>query len=275
MGLSQNIKRLRLERRLTQEQLAAALGVSAQAVSKWETSDTYPDGELLVPLAIKLGVSLDELFGNNMVYMADISAKIRSLLHETEEKDRFHVARDIGWQIERGLFDCQMLLEEEYDPEEVGKQQNSSYILDDYGFTLISNGKEPFFSVFPEPEEGFGQFLEKQEELQKVFRVLSSQDTLTALLYLYRKKENYVFESSVLARECQISTDRIATVMEDLMMLRVVWKQELVIDGRQRILYSSKPSHKLIALLLMAQEVLYTGGYSLQAHHRSKPLLNR
>lgn len=275
MGLSQNIKRLRLERRLTQEQLAAALGVSAQAVSKWETSDTYPDGELLVPLATKLGVSLDELFGNNAVFMGDISGKIRALLHETEEKDRFHVARDIGWQIERGLFDCQMLLEEEYDPEEVGKQQNSSYILDDYGFTLISNGKEPFFSVFPEPEEGFGQFLEKQEELQKVFRVLSSQDTLTALLYLYRKKENYVFESSVLARECQIPTDRIATVMEDLIMLRVVWKQELVIDGRQRILYSSKPSHKLIALLLMAQEVLYTGGYSLQAHHRSKPLLNR
>lgn len=275
MGLSQNIKRLRLERRLTQEQLAAAVGVSAQAVSKWETSDTYPDGELLVPLATKLGVSLDELFGNNAVFMGDISGKIRALLHETEEKDRFHVARDIGWQIERGLFDCQMLLEEEYDPEEVGKQQNSSYILDDYGFTLISNGKEPFFSVFPEPEEGFGQFLEKQEELQKVFRVLSSQDTMTALLYLHRKKENYVFESSVLARECQLSADRIATVMEDLIMLRVVWKQELVIDGRQRVLYSSKPSHKWIALFLMAQEVLYTGGYSLQAYHRSKPLLNR
>ncbi|MBE5951580.1 MAG: helix-turn-helix transcriptional regulator [Lachnospiraceae bacterium] len=275
MGLSQNIKRLRLERKLTQEQLAAALGVSAQAVSKWETSDTYPDGELLVPLAIKLGVSLDELFGNNMVYMADISAKIRSLLHETEEKERFVVVRDIGWQMERGLFDSRMPLEEGYDPAEVRNQQNSSYILDDYGFSCISNGKEPFFSVFPEPEEGFGQFLEKQEEMQKIFQALSSPDTMTALLYLHRKKENYVFESSVLARECQLSADRIATVMEDLMMLRVVWKQELVIDGRPRILYSSKPSHKWIALFLMAQEVLYTGGYSLQTHHRSKPLLNR
>ena len=274
MGLSQNIKRLRLERRLTQEQLAAAVGVSAQAVSKWETSDTYPDGELLVPLATKLGVSLDELFGNNAVFMGDISGKIRALLHETEEKERFVVVRDIGWQMERGLFDSRMPLEEGYDPAEVRNQQNSSYILDDYGFTCISNGKEPFFSVFSEPEEGFGQFLEKQEELQNVFRALSLPDTMTALLYLYRKKENYVFESSVLARECQISTDRIATVMEDLMMLRVVWKQELVIDGRQRILYSSKPSHKLIALFLMAQEVLYAGGYSLQAHHRSKPMLS-
>ena len=51
MSLSANIKRLRLEKNLTQEQLATKLGVSAQAVSKWETSETYPDGALLVPLA--------------------------------------------------------------------------------------------------------------------------------------------------------------------------------------------------------------------------------
>lgn len=275
MGLSQNIKRLRLERKLTQEQLAAALGVSAQAVSKWETSDTYPDGELLMPLAAELGVSLDVLFGNQEVYMADVSGKIRAVLHKTERKERFQVVRDLGWQIEKGLFDCHMLCEEDYDSEEIKKQQNSSYILDDYGFTLISNGKEPFFSVFSEPEEGFGQFLENREVLQKVFAALASSDTMNALVYLHQQKENYVFESSVLARECKISTDRISEVMEQLVMLHVVWKQELVIDGRQRILYSSKPSHKLVALFLMAQEVLYTGGYSLQTHHRSKPLLNR
>lgn len=274
MGLSQNIKKFRLERKLTQEQLAAALGVSAQAVSKWETSDTYPDGELLVPLATKLGVSLDALFGNQEVYMADISGKIRALLHETKREERFPVVRDLGWQIEKGLFDCHMFCEEDYDSEEIKKQQNSSYILDDYGFTLISNGKEPFFSVFPEPEAGFGQFLENKEVLQKVFAALSSPDTMTALLYLHRKKENYVFEREVLAKECQISEDKISDVMKQLVMLRVVWERKLAIDDRECVLYSSKPSHKLIALFLMAQEVLYAGGYSLQADNRNKPLFS-
>ena len=154
MSLSANIKRIRLEKDMTQEQLATKLGVSAQAVSKWETSETYPDGALLVPLANELEVSLDELFGNDSVSMADISGRIVKLIHNTDAKERFNVARDIGWQIERGLFNCRMEIEKKYDPNEIKNQKNASYILDDNGFTIVSNGKEPFFSVFPEPAEG-------------------------------------------------------------------------------------------------------------------------
>ena len=113
MSLSTNIKRLRQEKNLTQEQLAAKLGVSAQAVSKWETSETYPDGTLLVPLAQELDVSLDVLFDNNSVSMADISSRIMSLIYNTKAKERFNVARDICWQIERGLFNCCMEIEKE------------------------------------------------------------------------------------------------------------------------------------------------------------------
>ena len=58
MSLSENIKKARLERQMTQEQLAEKLGISPQAVSKWETSETYPDGALLVPLSNVLGVCI-------------------------------------------------------------------------------------------------------------------------------------------------------------------------------------------------------------------------
>ena len=71
MCLSENIKNFRLKKDLTQEQLASRLGVSAQAVSKWERSETYPDGALLVSLSRELGASLDELFENNYVSMPD------------------------------------------------------------------------------------------------------------------------------------------------------------------------------------------------------------
>ena len=56
------IKRLREDKRMTQQQLAALLGVSDKAVSKWETGRGYPDISLLEPLAAALRVSVIELF---------------------------------------------------------------------------------------------------------------------------------------------------------------------------------------------------------------------
>ena len=271
MSLSANIKRLRLEKNLTQEQLATKLGVSAQAVSKWETSETYPDGALLVPLANELEVSLDELFGNDSVSMADISGRIVKLIHATEAKARFSVARDIGWQIERGLFNCRMEIDKKYDPNEIKNQRNASYILDDNGFTVVSNGKEPFFSVFPQPAEGYGHFLKDKEDLQKIFAALSHTDTMNALIYLYHKVENYVFESSVLAKDCNIPSNKIESVLADLLLLKVMWRKSITINGEERTLYYSRPSHKLLALFIMAREIGYKGAYSLQSHIRNTP----
>lgn len=60
-----NIKRLRTEKGITQEQLAEAMNVTCAAVSKWERGDTYPDITLLQPLAFYFGVTLDTLMGYN------------------------------------------------------------------------------------------------------------------------------------------------------------------------------------------------------------------
>ncbi len=63
LTLGENIRRLRRERNMTQEQFAEALAVSFQAVSRWENSATYPDIELLPAIAERFSVSVDELLG--------------------------------------------------------------------------------------------------------------------------------------------------------------------------------------------------------------------
>ncbi|MBQ8746495.1 MAG: helix-turn-helix transcriptional regulator [Clostridia bacterium] len=57
------IKKLRLENSITQETLATALGVTPQAISRWESESGYPDIELLPALADFFSVSTDELLG--------------------------------------------------------------------------------------------------------------------------------------------------------------------------------------------------------------------
>ena len=61
--LGSNIMRLRKENDLTQEQLANGLGITYQAVSKWETGVSSPDISMLPLLADVFEVSVDELFG--------------------------------------------------------------------------------------------------------------------------------------------------------------------------------------------------------------------
>ena len=274
MTLSDNIKRLRIERGMTQEQLASALSISPQAVSKWETSDTYPDGALLLPLANALGASLDELFGNKRVSMSDVSGKIISLIYNTAPEERFAVAHDVAWQIQRGLFNCKAAIDTRYDPNDLKDRTYSSFIMDDFGFTLVSNGKEPFFSIFSEPEEGFGNFLNSADELQGIFAALSHSETMKAIACLYQKSK-YAFESSVLAKECEIADDRIDAVMEDLLSLCVVTKQELKINGEDKTIYRLSPRCEIIALFLLAQELRYKGGYCLTGRQRKKPLLKK
>lgn len=61
--LGRRIARLRLEHGMTQERLARELGVTAQAVSKWENDLSAPDIMLLPELACTLGVTVDALLG--------------------------------------------------------------------------------------------------------------------------------------------------------------------------------------------------------------------
>lgn len=61
LNMGTKIVALRKAKGMTQEQLAAALGVSAPAVSKWETDSSYPDITLLCPLARALGTDVDNL----------------------------------------------------------------------------------------------------------------------------------------------------------------------------------------------------------------------
>lgn len=63
MSFQENLIRARKARGMTQEELAARLSISRQAVSKWETGESLPDLYKLAALADELGVSTDELCG--------------------------------------------------------------------------------------------------------------------------------------------------------------------------------------------------------------------
>ena len=62
MEIGKIIKELRTEKKVHQEEMAEYLGISAQAISKWETGASLPDISLLPAIAAYFGIAIDELF---------------------------------------------------------------------------------------------------------------------------------------------------------------------------------------------------------------------
>ena len=67
MNIGNNIKQLRRQNNFTQVQVANNLGVSCQAISKWENNICVPDIALIPAIAQLFGVTIDALFSDNAI----------------------------------------------------------------------------------------------------------------------------------------------------------------------------------------------------------------
>ena len=79
MKLGEKIKSLRKQKNISQEVFAGYLGVSFQAVSKWETGTTMPDVTMIPAIASFFGVSTDELFDFNLF---ETEKQVSEICHE-------------------------------------------------------------------------------------------------------------------------------------------------------------------------------------------------
>ncbi|MBR4173675.1 MAG: helix-turn-helix transcriptional regulator, partial [Clostridia bacterium] len=86
---SNNLKKLRLQKRLTQEQVAEFLGVTSQTVSRWECNTTYPDVMLLPEIAKLYCVTVDDLFNANSSAYKNYAQRLASVYETTRKPEDF------------------------------------------------------------------------------------------------------------------------------------------------------------------------------------------
>jgi len=92
LDLGQKIRELRRRDGRTQEALAEAIGVTSQAVSRWEANGGYPDMEMIPSIANYFGVTIDELFG----YENDREKKIDEIVTQIKEMNARNNGVDIN-----------------------------------------------------------------------------------------------------------------------------------------------------------------------------------
>ena len=81
-AIGTNIKKLREENQITQQQLADSLGISYQAVSKWECGTTIPDVVLLPQIAEFFNVTIDDLFKTEITVYRNRAERLMCLYED-------------------------------------------------------------------------------------------------------------------------------------------------------------------------------------------------
>lgn len=159
--IGETIKRLRRERGVTQETLAAYMNISCPAVSKWERGETLPDITMIIPLATYFGVSTDELLGLDAA--------------KNEEKIQWYLAeRERLWAIgkTKELFD---LVSKAY-----AEFPNDFRIMEKYIWQLVY---DPYCDEIENERHNFTGMKAHRDELRRLCTRVLNECTMDAPRY--------------------------------------------------------------------------------------------
>lgn len=217
---------LRREKQVTQEQLAQAVGVTNQAVSKWESGQSYPDITLLPALAAYFDVTVDELLGVARPRgMRNIYLEIKELFQATPEEECFSLAFKLATLIHEGAVSkgykayLPWNADDQYGLDKEPYKWGMSICSEPEGATAhIRNGIFFADQKYYQPMEG-GDMVEVRQTLQKLgdLKVLK---TLYALYELTVADFDMYVSAEEIARQAHLSEDAVG------LCLQLLWVQE-------------------------------------------------
>ena len=279
--LSERIAGLRKERGLTQEQLGQSVGVSAQAVSKWENGRAT-DVELLPTLADRLGVTIDALFGRKEGEAVDFHQTAARWIHAVPNEQRFDQICRLFWTLAKNMVDTidmpdigylghAILMEEDPDMSNVWAM---SRVRLESGLMLSLHAEDlSFATVWPEPEDGYDAHFAPMDEYRALFSVLSRPGCLEVLEYLYsRPYRHYVPET--VAHALSLPVAEIQGLLDGLLELKILQKTELeLVEGLTNSYSRRNEDSTLVPFLYLARCMMQAGGYLFNIGGTEKALL--
>ena len=201
--LNERIAALRKERGFTLEQLGQMVGVSAQAVSKWEKGGA-PDVSLLPAVADALGVSIDSLFGR-VEEGLDVKAAVRRWMLTFPEEQRMDRLCHFIWSVMSTLSARSITDAADWD-HYVDHCRQASIEADDKTYRMLERTRVmlesglllgvrandmSYLAIFPEPKAGWEPFLESNDLYRRLFALLARPHCLELLEYLHSKPSRY------------------------------------------------------------------------------------
>ena len=283
---SKQLQKLRKQHGITQEQLAAKLGVTAQAVSKWENG-SYPDGDLLPKIADIFDVSIDNLYGRGEEKRSFEQQVMDSML--TVYNSSTDSATDWLKKFINAIWAMQLTSWREcryyYDIPDY-KDADGSYISEctcNKGMTYMRLNEDfRYFAFIEQPEKGFASLFSDLDKLSGLFEFLGDKMNLKTAMYLLSLDNGEVVSASTIAVHLGYPKEKIEKALQYLLSINSTNKEVLEIsvlrpDNHTEKVYGVRNfMPEMIVLLTGAYAVLnQPHGYQTSVNNRDIPFFDR
>ena len=276
MVIGENIAKLRKMKGSKQDELAKYVGVTAQAVSKWENGGV-PDTELLPKIAEFFNVSIDALFGLQNGRPVDLYNAILDDICNTKSEKRIARVFELCWMIEQSMYGTIFSDPERFAEEAAAHKENDqvySRVLMDSGYTEMGLfNRIQYFLVVPDAKDKDKALLDGID-YPSFFKLLSDRDVFDSLVFLYKRESIHLFTEQLLMNGVKLSQPRAKEVLSELLRLRLLEKKLAEVDGEIVALYSFRARPSFVSMLIFAREMIdVPQNFYCNHDGRSKPYL--
>lgn len=222
---STTLQQLRKQKGVTQEQLANHLGVSAQAVSKWENG-SYPEGDLLPKISEFFGVSISYLYGQEKETVSleqEVLNELSEIIKKHEESnlgvsshpEYFDKMFDIAWAFQVGAWKNNKVYWKRNIAD--NDMRTGSAITNDEGFTFMNlNRGNEFFVMAREAEEGFAKQINITNRTRLFYALLGKPGALEVILYVLTLKPSEYVTAETISQNTGVKKENVVNLLNEI-----------------------------------------------------------
>lgn len=275
--IGKQIQELRKQKRVTQEELGKAVGVTTQAVSKWENGGT-PDAELLPAIADFFHVQIYYLYGRANEHEVSLPAFVYQELCKQSDVERASQVYEVLHSILNACSEipdiADILHSESLNLLQAKTMKFGYQIINDHLIGFLSLMEyNPYCFFIPEPKDGYLANFLSIEQYQQIFSFLSQPCVLDILIQMYQMKFQTCFTLKMLAKKSSIPATTVHQILTE--MVEKKWVEHVAVETDEQVMdaYVLQQNAAFIPFMLLANEIAEQTNVGYAIVQREAPIL--
>ena len=253
--IGQQIRKYRCEKGYTQEKLGQMIGVTTQAISKWERGST-PDAQIIPRIAQSLDISIDTLYGQKE---QNLTVNLAQKLCHMPKDEAYRYAFEVCWAIQVGLLgeDSAIELFVNRGFTEIDKTYDHfAKLIHNNGMAISRVSPQPqhFFLMVEPSDNSVLSYLENVDSLREVFALFADENTLKIICYIYSLPIMPI-AASLISKHTGLSENQVEDCMERICDMHLATRTAIATAAGEMNSYTVRPEVFAVPLLCFADEI--------------------